>query len=73
MVLLSATAPVYFRLLDLYYRRALCYDAEGWKIAARRAGLPHDRRVHRKRFEVVLEWATEGLFFCRGKVPRADG
>jgi hypothetical protein len=72
MVMLSATAPLYFRLLHAFYRGGLCYEANGWEQAARRCGLPHDRRVHKKRFEVVREWATEALFFCRPKPPRAD-
>ncbi len=71
MVMLSATAPLYFRLLDSYYRGGLCYEVKGWEQTARRAGLPHDRRAHKKRFEVMLEWATEALFFCRSKPPRA--
>lgn len=72
MVILSARAPLYFRLLDSFYRGGLCYEARGWEQAARRAGLPNDRRAHKKRFEVMLEWATEALFFCRPKPPRAD-
>jgi hypothetical protein len=59
---------LYARLLHWYYRVGNSSEAEGWRIAARRAGLPVRRRMYRgqdltlRQFEVVLDFAIRELF-----------
>ncbi len=71
MVRLGARAPLYARLLDTYYRKGLSCEAEGWRIVAKRCGLPSEIKVHRGRdvtrpqFDLVLDLALSTLFFCR--------
>lgn len=60
-------APLLWRLLDLYYRRGLCYEACGWEIVAARIGMPafrwRDDR-DKRRFERLLDVAVEQLWLA---------
>lgn len=68
MLRLEVSAPLYHRLLDTYYRHGLSVEAQGWRLAARRCGLPAElkvargREVNRPQFEVVLDLALTALF-----------
>ena len=71
MLRLAVMAPLYQRLLDVYYRHGLCVEAMGWQVAARRVGLPYDMKISRGRdvtrpqFEVLLDMACTALFHAR--------
>ncbi len=71
MVRLTVTSFTYARLLHWYYRKGNSVEAEGWRIAAKRAGLPCARRMYRghdmtrNQFEVVLDLALRELFYAR--------
>ncbi len=66
LIRLQLEAPTYFRLLNLFYRHALCYEHRGWELAAKRAGITTGKnRRHKRKFEVMLEHAIEELFLCR--------
>ena len=59
----------YARLIHWYYCKGNSTEAEGWREAARRAGLPNRKRMFRGRdmsraqFEVVLDLAVRELFY----------
>jgi hypothetical protein len=71
MVRLGVQAPLYRRLLDLYYCRGLSCEAAGWQIAAKRCGLPsvvkmrRGRDVSRPQFEAILDMSLRALFYAR--------
>ncbi len=71
MLRLSEEAPLFHRLLDVYYRHGMSCEAEGWRIAAKRCGLRCALRVRRGKdvsrpqFELVHDLAVSELFFCR--------
>lgn len=73
MAVLCDKAPTLFKLLDAYYRRAMCYEAKGWAVAARYAGLPHEpkNRYNRLAFEEVCTLAITELFHTR-VVPKSE-
>lgn len=71
MLRLTVEAPTFARLVHWYYRTGNCVEAEGWRVAAKRAGLPKRRRMFkgrdmtRSQFEVVLDLAVRELFHTR--------
>jgi hypothetical protein len=68
LAVLCLEAPVYARLLHWYYRTGNSCEAEGWRVAAKRAGFPTRKRMYRgqdmtnRQFEVVLDLALRELF-----------
>jgi hypothetical protein len=65
MKVLRDTAPIFYRLLDAYYRKAMCYEAKGWAVAAKRSGLPCNpkSKYHRRAFGQVCSLAVNELFY----------
>jgi hypothetical protein len=68
MAMLVIEAPFYCRLLHWYYRTGNSCEAEGWRVAAKKAGLRSRRRMYRGQdmtrevFEVHLDIALRELF-----------
>lgn len=56
--------PFFARLLDLYYRRGMSCENEGWCAVARRLGLRGnpDSRWDRETFEQLLDMAVSRLW-----------
>jgi hypothetical protein len=65
---LTLSSFTYARLIHWYYRKGSSIEADGWRAAAKRAGLPCARRMFRgkdmsrEQFEVVLSLALRELF-----------
>lgn len=68
LAVLCVQAPTWARLLHWYYRVGNSVEAEGWRVAAKRAGLPSRGRRYRgqdmceRDFRVVLDLAIRELF-----------
>lgn len=63
--------PLSHRLLDVYYRSGWCYEANGWRRAAARVGLPmFAGDHHRAAFDLFLERAVSLLFYAHRIRPR---
>jgi len=71
MIRLVVNASTYARLIHWYYRAGNSVEAEGWRVAAKRAGLPCARRMFRGKdmsraqFEVWLDASIRELFYTR--------
>ena len=63
MAVLEVWAPKVHKLLDLYFRRGLCAEADGWTIAAARVGLACDKDnpFCRELFEAQCAWCVDVL------------